>query len=35
MMVSAPSPQGWQLQKALGFQSIPVTPDTCFYLPLG
>ena len=31
--VSAPSPDGWRLQKALGFVSVPVRPDRCFYLP--
>lgn len=33
VVVSAPSPDGWQLQRALGFRSVPVIPDTCFYLP--
>lgn len=33
IIVSAPSPDGWVLQQALGFESVPVIPDTCFYLP--
>lgn len=32
LAVSAPSPDGWRLQQALGFRSVPVIPDTCFYL---
>lgn len=32
-MVSAPSPDGWALQQALGFRRVPVVADTCFYLP--
>lgn len=32
-VVSAPSPDGWLLQRALGFVSVPVRPDRCFYLP--
>lgn len=31
-VVSAPSHDGWQLQKALGFRNVPVVADTCFYL---
>ena len=31
--VSAPSPDGWELQRKLGFHSVPVIADTCFYLP--
>lgn len=33
VVVSAPSPEGWQLQQRLGFRSVPVIPDRCFYLP--
>jgi GNAT superfamily N-acetyltransferase len=33
-VVSAPSPDGWRLQQALGFRRVPVVPDTCFYLPI-
>jgi ribosomal protein S18 acetylase RimI-like enzyme len=32
-VVSAPSPEGWQLQQTLGFRRVPVVPDTWFYLP--
>lgn len=32
-VVSAPSPDGWQLQRTLGFRNVPVIADTCFYLP--
>lgn len=32
-VVSAPSPEGWRLQQALGFRSVPVVADTWFYLP--
>ena len=32
-IVSAPSPDGWPLQRTLGFHSVPVIPDTWFYLP--
>jgi GNAT superfamily N-acetyltransferase len=32
-LVSAPSPDGWQLQRTLGFRNVPVVADTCFYLP--
>lgn len=32
LAVSAPSPDGWRLQQTLGFRSVPVVPDTCFYL---
>lgn len=32
-VVSAPSDDGWQLQRTLGFRTEPVVPDTCFYLP--
>jgi len=32
-IVSAPSPEGWAIQRTLGFESAPVTPDTTFYLP--
>ncbi len=31
--VSAPSPDGWALQRKLGFHSVPVIADTCFYMP--
>lgn len=34
-VVSAPSTDGWQLQQAIGFRSVPVIADTCFYLPSG
>ena len=27
------SPEGWRLQKTLGFRSVPVVADTWFYLP--
>ena len=33
LVVSAPSPDGWRLQHALGFASVPVVPNRCFYLP--
>lgn len=33
LVVSAPSPEGWRLQQTLGFVSVPVMPDRCFYLP--
>lgn len=33
IVVSAPSPDGWELQRALGFRSVRVIPDTWFYLP--
>lgn len=33
LALSAPSPEGWRLQQALGFKSVPVVPDRCFYLP--
>jgi predicted N-acetyltransferase YhbS len=32
-VVSAPSPEGWRLQQAHGFRSVPVVADTWFYLP--
>jgi GNAT superfamily N-acetyltransferase len=32
-VVSAPSPEGWLLQRTLGFRRVPVVPDTWFYLP--
>ena len=32
-VVSAPSPDGWQLQRTIGFTTVPVEPDTTFYLP--
>lgn len=32
LAVSAPSPDGWQLQRRLGFHTVPVIADTCFYL---
>lgn len=32
-VVSAPSPDGWELQRTLGFRNVPVIADTCFYLP--
>jgi ribosomal protein S18 acetylase RimI-like enzyme len=32
-VVSAPSPDGWQLQRTLGLRNVPVIADTCFYLP--
>ena len=35
LLVSAPSPDGWRLQRTLGFRSVPVVADRCFYLPLG
>lgn len=33
LVVSAPSPEGWRLQRTLGFVSVPVIADRCFYLP--
>jgi GNAT superfamily N-acetyltransferase len=30
-VVAAPSPDGWRLFNTLGFENVPVTPDTCFY----
>lgn len=33
--VSALSPDGWQLYRGRGFRSVPVVPDTWFYLPRG
>jgi ribosomal protein S18 acetylase RimI-like enzyme len=33
--VSALSPDGWALYRGLGFRSVPVVPDTWFYLPRG
>ena len=33
LAVSALSPDGWQLYETLGFVSVPVVPDTWFYLP--
>ena len=33
LAVSAPSTDGWRLQQSLGFQSVPVIPDTWFHLP--
>jgi GNAT superfamily N-acetyltransferase len=35
LAVSAPSPDGWLLQRSLGFGSAPVIADTCFYLATG
>ncbi len=32
-IVSAPSPDGWAMQQTLGFRSVAVIPDLCFYLP--
>ena len=32
-VVSAVSPDGWKLYSRLGFQSVPVVHDVCFYLP--
>jgi hypothetical protein len=32
IIVSAPSPDGWLLQRSLGFSNVPVVADTCFYL---
>ena len=32
-VVSAVSPEGWQLYSHLGFRSVPVVADVCFYLP--
>ena len=31
-IVSAPSHDGWLLQRSLGFSNVPVVADTCFYL---
>ena len=31
-VVSAPSHDGWLLQRSLGFRNVPVVADTCFYL---
>lgn len=31
-VVAAPSPDGWRLFHALGFENVPAIPDTCFYL---
>jgi hypothetical protein len=33
MIVSALSPDGWQLYRSLGFVSVPVESDRWFYLP--
>ena len=30
-VVAAPSPDGWRLFDALGFENVPVTHDACFY----
>ena len=30
-VVAAPSPDGWRLFDALGFENVPVIPDACFY----
>ncbi|HEY5847582.1 MAG TPA: hypothetical protein VIT42_12410 [Microlunatus sp.] len=35
VVVSALSPDGWELQRTLGFRSVPVVSDTCFDLPGG
>ena len=34
MAVSALSPDGWELYRGLGFTSVLVAPDRCFYLPV-
>jgi ribosomal protein S18 acetylase RimI-like enzyme len=33
IVVSALSPEGWKLYQTLGFASVPVRPNRCFYLP--
>ncbi|ACQ82028.1 GCN5-related protein N-acetyltransferase [Beutenbergia cavernae DSM 12333] len=33
LVVTAPSPEGWELFRACGFVSVPVEPDVAFYLP--
>jgi GNAT superfamily N-acetyltransferase len=30
-VIAAPSSDGWQLFRSMGFTNVPVTPDVCFY----
>lgn len=34
LAVAALSPDGWELYRTIGFESVPVVPDLQFYLPL-